>query len=297
MEKKDVVSLSGDIEKNLKKRYQDPILCNQYAWWMLEKVTGKKKSQLIALQTIDLTQEQIETLDKWTEKQVVEYMPLQYLLGSVPFDDIEILVEQPVLIPRPETEEMCYDIMQMLKKIDNQNITILDIGTGSGCIALTLAKVLPKAKVYATDISQNALDLAKKNAQHNNITNVEFLHSDVYENINKNLQFDLIVSNPPYISSDEWKSLDDSVTKWEDPKALVASDQGLAIIEKIVLSAPKFIKSNTEFTNNQIPQLIIEIGYKQGPDVVQLFEKAGFVNVKIEKDMEGKDRFVVGSII
>jgi len=296
MEKKDVVKLSRQIEDNLKKRYQDPTLRNQYAWWMLEKITNKKKSELIALEFINLTQEQIVTLEKWIEKQVVEHMPLQYLLGSVPFDDIEILVEPPVLIPRPETEEMCYHVLEMLKKLNNKNISILDIGTGSGCIALTLAKALPKSTIYATDISQKAIDLAQKNAKNNNIDNVKFLKSDLYENIKKNITFDLIISNPPYISADEWKSLDNSVTKWEDPKALVARDEGLAIIEKIISLAPQFIKSNDEFKNKKIPQLIIEIGYKQGVDVAKLFEKAGFANIKIEQDIENKDRFVTGRL-
>ena len=296
MEKRDVVKLSKFIEEKLKKRYQDRTLCNQYAWWMLEAITGKKKSKLISDEIVSFTTKQLVTLDTWIEKQVEEKMPLQYLLGSVPFDDIEVLVEAPVLIPRPETEEMCYKILDMLKILDNKEISILDIGTGSGCIALTIAKAFPKSKILATDIADQALTLAKKNAQHNDIKNVIFLKSDVYENIKNDFRFDLIISNPPYIAKEEWEALDESVTKWEDKKALVAENKGLAIIEEIVTQAPNFIKDNNQMKQHKIPQLIIEIGYKQGDSVAKIFETAGFKDIKIEKDMEGKDRFVSGRI-
>ena len=291
MEKRDVVSLSKKIEKQLQSRYQDATLCNQYAWWMIEAVTGKDKAKLIAQKEINFTSKQIITLENWTQKQVEEKIPLQYLLSYVPFDDLEILVEPPVLIPRPETEEMCYKIIELLNKLENKKLTILDIGTGSGCIALTLAKALPESTTHATDISDEALALAEKNAKHNNIKNVKFLKSDVYENI-KELKFDLIVSNPPYIAEDEWKTLDESVTKWEDRRALVANKQGLAIIEHIVLQAPEFIKKNKELSEKKIPQLIIEIGYQQGVATTKLFENAGFVDIHIQKDLERKDRFV-----
>jgi len=297
MEKKDVVKLSRQVEKILQKRYKDPVLCNQYAWWILEKITDKKQSELISLGAISLTRKQIATLEKWIDKQVAQHIPLQYLLGSVQFDDIEILVEPPVLIPRPETEEICYKIIELIKKIDDKKITILDIGTGTGCIALTLAKAIPRSTVYATDISDKALRLAEKNAKHNNISNVTFLQSDVYKNIRKDITFDLIVSNPPYISPEEWTTLDKSVTKWEDQKALVANNKGLAIIEKIVLQAPQFIKPNKQMSDKKIPQLIIEIGYKQGDLVAKLFEKAGLADIRIEKDLEQKDRFVTGRLM
>ncbi|MFC1842863.1 peptide chain release factor N(5)-glutamine methyltransferase [Candidatus Dependentiae bacterium] len=302
MEKRDVVSLSRDIEHRLQARYDDPVLCNQYAWWMIERVTEKKKEELISLGTFNFTTKQIYTLENWLQKQIVEKEPLQYLLGSLPFDNLEILVEPPILIPRPETEEMCYKIIAKLKKLEKKapkaisGFTILDIGTGSGCIALTLAKAFDNAHVYAIDISQEALDLAKKNAKHNNIKNITFLESDVYNNIPKDIKFDLIVSNPPYIAQKEWETLDESVTKWEDKIALVANKEGMAIIERIVMQAPEFIKSNSEIASKKIPQLIIEIGYAQGPGTKKLFQAAGFVDIVIEKDLEGKDRFVSGRV-
>jgi len=295
MEKKDVILLSKEIEKQLHARYQDPTLCNQYAWWMIEAVTGKDKAKLIAQKEINFTSKQIVTLENWVQKQVEEKIPLQYLLGSAPFNDLEILVEAPTLIPRPETEEMCYNLIAMLKKLENKKLTILDIGTGSGCIALALAKALPESTVYATDISDEALALAEKNATHNNIKNVTFLKSDIYAGV-PNISFDLIVSNPPYIAEQEWKTLDESVTKWEDRRALVADNQGLAIIERIILQAPEYLKENKETLEKKIPQLVIEIGYTQGAATAKLFENAGFVDIHVQKDLEGKDRFVMARL-
>ena len=296
MEKRDVVSLSRDIENRLSVRYDDPILCNQYAWWMIESVTKKKKSELISQKEYNFTKEQIDTLGNWLQKQIDEKIPLQYLLGSVPFDDLEILVKPPVLIPRPETEELCYNIISMLKTLENKKLKILDIGTGSGCIALTLAKHLPESQVWATDISPEALELATKNAKHNNISNIKFLQSDVYKAIGET-KFDVIVSNPPYIAEDEWKLLDESVTKWEDKQALVADNKGLSIIEQIVIQAPNFIIHNREIQEKKIAQLIIEIGHKQGPSVTKLFEIAGLIDIVVQKDLENKDRFVKGRVL
>jgi len=296
MEKRDVVSLARDIAHRLQIRYEDKILCNQYAWWMIKAVTDKEEAELLTQKEFNFTKKQIDILESWLTKQTVDKEPLQYLLGSVPFDNLEILVESPVLIPRPETEELCYKIISWLHKLKNKNITILDIGTGSGCIALTLAKAFPESMVYAIDISDKALSLAQKNAKHNGVNNITFIKSDVYDQLDENIKFDMIISNPPYIAKDEWHTLDESVTKWEDKRALVTNHAGLKIIKKIISGAPKFLKENKELIKEKIPQLIIEIGYKQGSSVVKLFENVGFVDIVIEKDLENKDRFVKGSI-
>lgn len=297
MEKKDVMNLVKEVEEKLKTRYKDSTLCNQYAWWMLEAITKKNKAKLIAQQEIALDNGQHATLDEWIIHLVEEKMPLQYILGSVPFVDLEILVEPPVLIPRPETEELCYKLIAQFKKLNNKKITILDIGTGSGCIALSLAKTLPESHVYGTDIADNALALAQKNTNHNKIKNVTFIKSDVYKDISKELNFDFIISNPPYITKEEWKTLDESVTEWEDPTALIANKEGLAIIERIISGAKSFLKSNEEMKQKNFPQIIIEIGYTQGAHVRKLLENAGFSDIKIEKDLERKDRFASGRVV
>jgi len=295
MSKKGTIEvLHHSVEKKLSKKYQDKTLCNQYAWWILESITGQKKEQLLARSADDLSKEQLDKLDEWLRKLIDKSMPLQYLIGSVPFLDLDIFVEPPVLIPRPETEEMCANLIEQLKTLNNQKINILDIGTGSGCIALALAKALPNAQVYATDISDAALELAEKNRKHNNIENVSFLNSNVFNNIPTGLTFDLIVSNPPYVAPEEWEKLDNTVTHWEDRNALVAQNKGLAIIERIAKKAPEFLKPNKEMDRLEIPQILLEIGYTQGHAVSRLLENAGFGVITIKKDLEGKDRIVTG---
>ncbi|MCA9770518.1 peptide chain release factor N(5)-glutamine methyltransferase [Candidatus Dependentiae bacterium] len=293
---KTVTTTITDIANKLHTRYQDPILCQQYAWWMLEALTGKTIAHLLAQKTFTLNSAQQQTLQLWIDQQIKRHIPLQYLLGNVPFADLEILVEPPTLIPRPETEEWAIKLAEQLNRLTNKKIAILDIATGSGCIALALAKQLPHATVWGSDISEKAIVLAKKNAQHNTITNASFLVSDIFGNIPLQVQFDIIVSNPPYISLEEWKQLDTSVTTWEDKNALVANNDGLKIIESIISGALHYIKKNTEFEQKNIPQLIIEIGYRQGKSVKKLMEQYGYTNVVIHKDLEKKDRVVSGSI-
>ncbi len=278
------------ISDRLKKIHEDPVSRQQDAWWILQAITKKNEAQLLAEKDVTLTATEQAQLEDWLKKHVDDSMPLQYLLGTVPFGDLEMLVEPPTLIPRPETEEWCLDLIGQLKKISDQRLTILDIGSGTGCIALTLAKHLPLATVYAVDISEKALALSKKNAQHNRIKNITFLKSDIFSQLEPTLKFDLIVSNPPYISQTEWETLEPSVTKWEDPRALMDGPDGLNIIRNIIEHAPRRLKLNSAMSEHAIPQLMIEIGYQQGPAVLELLTKAGFRKCFIKKDLEGKDR-------
>lgn len=288
------ITLIHEIERQLRTIYDDPTLCRQYAWWILENITDHQKENLLANNLIHLSDKHQEQLNQWLNKLIKEKMPLQYLIGAVPFNDIEILVEPPILIPRPETEEWTVRLIKQLKQIASKGLTILDIGTGSGCIALALANALPHATVYATDISEASLALAQKNALHNGITNIIFIKSDVFEEIPKDLRFDFIVSNPPYIAPQEWDQLDESVTHWENKRALVANQEGLAIITTIITQACYFLKKNNELEKNNFPNVIIEIGYKQANAVTNCMEHAGFTNIRIEKDLEEKDRVILG---
>lgn len=284
-----------ELAHKLEPIYQHPDEQTQVAWWLLEKLTGQQEALLLAHSTFDLTEEQEETLRNWLHDHVKNHKPLQYILGSVPFDDLEILVAPPTLIPRPETEEWCLALAEQLKRVHNK-LTILDLCTGSGCIALALAKKLPSASIYGTDISDAALSLAEKNAHHNTIRNVTFIKSDFYAQLPSSLRFDCIVSNPPYISSKEWNNLDPMVTQWEDKQALVAEHHGLAAIEKIIAQAPEWLKENNEMAMLNIPQLVIEIGYRQGNNVKEIMHNHLFKKVHIHKDLEGKDRVVTGRI-
>ena len=274
----------------------DDTLCQQYAWWILQAICGKSKTELILQETVMLSDDQKKQLQQWLHQLVEDKKPLAYILGSVPFADCDILVEPPTLIPRPETEEWCLHIIEHLSLLDNQKINILDIATGSGCIAIALAHHVPLAEIVATDIADTALELTEKNIEHNKIMNVTLLASDLFASIPQDIFFDMIVSNPPYITDVEFKNLDASVVQLEDHRALVAADNGLAIIKRIIAQAPSFIKCNDELKNKNIPQVAIEIGYAQGTAVKELMQAAQYNDVLVHKDLEGKDRFVTGRV-
>jgi release factor glutamine methyltransferase len=292
-----VITFIHEIERQLRTIYEDPILCRQYAWWILEEITHHKKENLLANHIIQLSDQHQARLNQWLDKLINKKMPLQYLIGAVPFNNVEILVEPPVLIPRPETEEWTIRLINQLKQLKNQELTILDIGSGSGCIALAIAHALPKATIYATDIADNAIALTQKNALHNRISNIKCIKADIYDGLPLNLKFDLIISNPPYIAPNEWKQLDESVTRWEDKTALVANKEGLAIIETIINQACSFVKYNSELEEKKLPNIVLEIGYKQAEAVTRLMKQAGFLMIKIAQDLEGKDRVVSGRVI
>lgn len=285
------------IREKLLLAYNDPTLCQQYAWWLLQAISEKTKTELIAQSTVMLSSAQKNILEKWIILLVNEKMPIQYILGSVPFNDIDILVQPPTLIPRPETEEWCWYIIEHLTLLNDKKINILDLATGSGCIALALAHHLPQATIVATDIAPIALELAEKNKEHNNIiSNVTFINSDLFNALPCGVRFDIIVSNPPYIAPSEWNNLDQTVTQWEDYNALIAPDEGLEIIKKIIEQAPQFIQQNKEMKDKSIPQIVIEIGYQQGQQVKQLMMNAGYNDILIHKDLEKKDRIVMGRV-
>lgn len=285
-----------NISNKIKSTIDDEITCNQYAWWLLEAVTKQSKTNLIMQQQIDLDATQKNQLNSWIDEIVTQHKPIAYILGAVPFGPLNIKVRPPILIPRPETEEWALRIATQLQQSGARNLTILDMCTGSGCIALLLAHLLPDAHVYAVDISDEAIALAQENQKTLNINNLTIMQSDLFSALPHNLQFDLMVTNPPYGSESEYKTLDASVTQWEDKRAIVAYDNGLAIIKQIIEQAPRFIKFNQTLHNHNIKQLYIETGWRQGNVVAQLMHDHGFTAVAVEKDLAQKDR-VVGGIV
>jgi release factor glutamine methyltransferase len=292
----ELFDLLEHITKQLSTVYKNNLLCEQYAWWIVEYILKKKQAQLITYKTIILTNDQQALLLEWLHKLIDNHMPLQYLLGSVPFDDVDILVQPPVLIPRPETEEWVVNLIEKLALCADKKFTILDLACGSGCIALALAHHLPLATIYATDISPHAIALTEKNKHHNNIRNVTTMQSDLFAQLSPNLRFDLIVSNPPYISPEQWNSVEKSVTLWEDEHALLAADNGMAIIKQIIQQAPAWLDINKELQKQGIAQLYIEIDYTQGPEAQRCMEQAGYANIVVHKDLEGKNRVISGNI-
>ena len=226
---------------------------------------------------------EIEYLKKYYKGNIEEAIkryengePVQYIVGDVDFYGNIIKVDKRVLIPRRETEEL---IEKTLKLINKDNIDIIDLGTGSGCIAITLKKILSNSNIDAIDISSDALELAKENARLNNVE-INFFKNDMLKDIDK--KYDLIISNPPYISYDE--DIMDIVKNNEPNIALYADNDGLYYYEDILKSCKKNLKDNF--------LIAFEIGYNQGDKLIELANKyLDNVSVKIEKDMQGMTRF------
>lgn len=280
----------------LTQRYDDRVLSQQYALWIMQAITQQSAVQLLTTADVPITQQQRTTLQSWLDALIIEHKPLQYLLGWVPFGQLTILVEPPMLIPRPETEQWCLQLIEALKRCSYSPRTILDLCTGSGCIALTLAHAYKNATITGVDINPQALKLAEKNSEHNGITNVRWVASDLFDSLDRSQRFDLIVANPPYIAHSEWQELDRSVRDWEDTRALVAEDEGLALIKRICMQARSYLQPSAELAACGVGQLWMEIGHRQGAAVSEIFTHAGFTHVTIIHDLEGKERVVVGAV-
>lgn len=204
--------------------------------------------------------------------------PVQYIVGNVSFYGNIIDVDKRVLIPRFETEELVENTVKYIKKYNYKSI--VDIGTGSGCIAITLKKFFPEILVDAVDISKDALEVAKKNANKNN-ANINFYEGNLLEPLSK--KYDVIISNPPYIAYDE--EIMDIVKNNEPHIALYASNNGLYYYEEILKNVYKYINNNG--------LIAFEIGYNQGEEIKKLASKyLNKYDFEIKKDMTGKDRMV-----
>lgn len=207
--------------------------------------------------------------------------PIAYLLGKKEFWSLEFKVNRWVLIPRPETELVVEKVLWLPLP---EKPWILDVGTGSGNIAIALAKELPSARVIASDLSKRALKIARENARKNQVKNVEFVQSNLLSFFLKsNLLFDLIVSNPPYVAEKEWKKLDRPVRDFEPKRALVAGPSGLEIIEKLIKQAWFCLKPGG--------YLVMEIGATQEKTVLELFS-SGWGQMEILPDYSGLPRVV-----
>lgn len=213
-------------------------------------------------------------------KQLVAHVPAQYIIGHAEFYGMELKVDRRVLIPRPETEEL---VELILTENPKPNLSVLDIGTGSGAIALAIAKNRPDWCVTASDISPDALDLASENASLQDLK-ISFKKSDCFEEIAEN--YDIIVSNPPYISWADESEVGLNVLHSEPHLALFAEEDGLAIYRKIAQEAKNYLREGGK--------IYLEIGYKQGHSVPALFMKyLPEKRVRTLKDQFGQDRMVV----
>lgn len=213
-------------------------------------------------------------------QQLAAHKPAQYIIGQADFYGMQLKVDERVLIPRPETEEL---VELILAENPETNLSVLDIGTGSGAIALALAKNRPAWSVTAVDISQDALDLAKENAKNQNLQ-IFLKKSDCFTEISE--KYDIIVSNPPYISREDESEVSLNVLHSEPHLALFADEDGLAIYRRIAEDATDYLKDGGK--------IYLEIGYKQGQSVPELFRKhLPEKRVRTLKDQFGQDRMVV----
>ncbi len=214
-------------------------------------------------------------------KRLEKGEPVQYIVGDVDFYGNIIKVNKNVLIPRRETEELVEKTSERIKKLfPNEDISILDIGTGSGCIPITMKKLFPKSNISAVDISQDALNVAEDNAISNNVE-IDFIHSNLFENITG--KYHIIISNPPYIKENE--EIMDIVKNNEPHLALYAPNDGLYFYEEILKKASQYLEE--KFI------IAFEIGETQGQDIINI-AKNYFPNSKIEleKDLQHLDRFI-----
>jgi release factor glutamine methyltransferase len=229
-----------------------------------------------------------EDAEKFQEAllQLKNYEPIQYIIGETEFYGLPFKVNKHTLIPRPETEELVEWILSKQKLIthNSQLITILDIGTGTGCIAISLAKNLPNSKISALDISEEALKIAQQNAELNNV-NVEFFQADILKTKTLPQQYDVIVSNPPYVREQEKKQMQQNVLNHEPNSALyVSNNDPLLFYRKISQLARNHLNPNGK--------VFFEINEYLSEEMFALLKSGGFQNIEIRKDIFGKYRMI-----
>ncbi len=212
--------------------------------------------------------------------------PIQYILGTCSFLDNELYVDRNVLIPRQETEEMVLDLLK--KNLSNK--IVLDICTGSGCIAISVKKKYPSSTVYAIDISPNALKIAKKNAKSNNV-NINYICLDILSDCDINIEnVDMIISNPPYICEDERSRIDTRILNYEPDIALfVPNKEPLIFYKKIINIGNKHLKKGGD--------IHVEINERFGNEVKNLLKSYNYENIMIHRDMNNKDRWITATKI
>jgi len=261
----------------------DVLEAESFFYIILEDFHQMKRIDLALNPTFVFSDSAIEKWNSVLEKLEKE-IPIQYILGNAHFYGLEFEVNENTLIPRPETEEL---VEWIIKNNEfSEEIKILDIGTGSGCIAISLAKNLPRAKVFAIDVSEKALEMAKRNALKNE-TEVTFLLKNILETEDLDQQFDIIVSNPPYVRNLEKEEIKKNVLDYEPHLALfVEDDDALIFYRKISELAQKNLTENG--------QLYFEINQYLGTEMIDLLETKNFKNIELRKDIYENDRMIFG---
>ncbi len=251
---------------------------------MVEHYLGLERFVLVVTPNITLTKEEEQPLFEGLMRLRSEE-PIQYILGEASFRDVILKVNKEVLIPRPETEELVAWVVQEWGNREDTSSVLLDIGTGSGCIAIALAKALPSAKVYALDVSKKALEVAMENATLNNVE-VTFMLADILAfDAVPDVAFDIIISNPPYVRTSERPEIRNNVKKYEPEQALFVSDEHPLL----------YYKAIARFANAHLKKegsLFLEINQYLGKETKAFLEEHYFTKVELKKDIFGKDRML-----
>ena len=276
------------LTKELKNVYESDELRNIIEL-VTEHITNMSRVEQVKNKVPYLTCTQLEDLDAITER-LKKNEPVQYVLGEAWFAGMKFKVNKNVLIPRPETEELVDWIVKESQKLKVKSQNIIDIGTGSGCIPITIKKKLQEANVSAIDVCSETLFTATENAIELN-TDVNFLLLDFLdeEKWKELAQYDIIVSNPPYVKQSEINTMHERVKEFEPHLALFVPDNDPLL----------FYKKLSDFSMKHLNaggKLFVEINEALGEAVSSLFRSAGFVNIELKKDMQGKDRMVMATV-
>lgn len=228
-----------------------------------------------------ITEDDSRRIDSLLQRRL-KREPLQYIFGHVEFLGLRFNIGRGVLIPRPETEMLAEEAIRILKSKKPSGANILDLCTGSGCIAITIARHLPESFVYGVDISEAALSYAEENALLNDVRNVRFLRGDLYEplKIGPEIRFDMIISNPPYIRSEDIKSLQPEIRDWEPLEALNGGEDGLEYYRRIIGGCRDFLMDKGE--------VLLEVGDSRG--VIDIARSYNMRVLSVIKDLSGIDR-------
>ncbi len=253
---------------------------------LLAEILNCKRLDLYLKFDQPLKENEVDIYREWISRRG-KFEPLQYIIGKVEFFGLQFKVTRDVLIPRSETEILVEEVINFAK--DKSGLKILDIGTGSGNIPIALAKNLTNAEIISVDVSTKAIEVAKENALLNSVeSKVEFILSDINHFKIETGLFDIVISNPPYVSAEEYPSLQKEIVEYEPSIALTDSNDGLDFYRTIAEKSKSFLKKEGK--------IFFEIGKEQFDDVEKILLKNNFLNIKITKDYQQIERVISGEL-
>ena len=274
----DIFNKSVDYLK--KNGVPSPLLDTEYIFSDVLKVS---RNTLKYSMSREIKEEDKDKIREMLVLRAKKRKPLQYILGEWEFYGLPFKVSEGVLIPRADTEILVEQCIQLMREVEEPNI--LDIGSGTGAISIAIANELKSSSVTGIDINEKAIELANKNKTLNRIKNINFVKSNLFENLDKDFKYDLIVSNPPYISKEEYENLMPKVKKYEPQNALTDLGDGLYFYREISKLAGEYLKDTG--------YLAYEIGYNQAKDVTKILQNNNFDILSVMKDYGGNDRVVI----